>query len=53
MSERIIQADGVELATEAFGTPTDPPILLIMGVMASILWWPDEFCTRLPLAAAT
>lgn len=47
MSERIIRAEGVELATEAFGAPADPPILLIMGVMASMLWWPDEFCTRL------
>lgn len=47
MSARIIQADGVELAIEAFGAPTDPPVLLIMGVMASMLWWPDEFCTRL------
>lgn len=47
MSERVIRADGVELATEAFGAPTGPPILLIMGVMGSMLWWPDEFCARL------
>lgn len=43
----MIHADRVELATEAFGDPCDPPILLIMGIMASMLWWPKEFCERL------
>jgi pimeloyl-ACP methyl ester carboxylesterase len=47
MTERMVRADGVELASEAFGDPADPPLLLIMGVMASMLWWPDEFCERL------
>jgi pimeloyl-ACP methyl ester carboxylesterase len=47
MSERLIQANGVELATEAFGDPADAPVLLVMGVMASMLWWPEEFCRRL------
>ncbi len=28
----MIEANGVELCTEPFGEPTDPPILLIMGV---------------------
>ena len=47
MSLRTIRTDGVELATEAFGDPTNPPVLLIMGGMASMLWWPEEFCRRL------
>jgi pimeloyl-ACP methyl ester carboxylesterase len=47
VSERMIQTDDVTLATEAFGDPVDPPLLLIMGLMASMLWWPDEFCARL------
>jgi pimeloyl-ACP methyl ester carboxylesterase len=47
MSERMIRADDVELATEAFGDRQHPPLLLIMGGMASMLWWPDEFCRRL------
>jgi pimeloyl-ACP methyl ester carboxylesterase len=47
MTERILHEDGIELATEAFGNPAHPPVLLIMGVMASMLWWPDEFCRRL------
>ena len=47
MSERVIRADGVELATQSFGDPAHPPVLLIMGIMASMLWWPDAFCARL------
>ncbi len=47
MSELVICADGVELATQSFGKPAQPPILLIMGGMASMLWWPEEFCRRL------
>jgi pimeloyl-ACP methyl ester carboxylesterase len=47
MAERIIQVNGVKLATEAFGDAKHPPILLIMGAMASMLWWPDAFCKAL------
>jgi pimeloyl-ACP methyl ester carboxylesterase len=47
MTERMIEAHGVELCTEPFGDPTDPVILLIMGVGASMLWWEDEFCRML------
>lgn len=46
-TEKTVQADGVELATQAFGNPVDEPVLLIMGAMASMLWWPDEFCAKL------
>ena len=38
---------GVELCTESFGDPTDPPILLIMGIGASMLWWEEGFCRLL------
>lgn len=47
MKERVIQTNGVEIATEAFGSPSEPPVLLIMGAMASMLWWPAEFCELL------
>jgi hypothetical protein len=36
VAERMIEANGVELCTEPFGEPTDPPILFIMGTGASI-----------------
>lgn len=46
-TDKIIRAEGVELATQAFGDPSNEPVLLIMGAMASMLWWPDEFCAKL------
>jgi pimeloyl-ACP methyl ester carboxylesterase len=47
VSERFIEANGVELCTESFGDPADPPVLLIMGVGASMLWWEDGLCRLL------
>ncbi|MGV9347083.1 alpha/beta fold hydrolase [Streptomyces spiralis] len=47
MAERVIQADGIELCTESFGDPSDPPVLLIMGTGASMLWWEEGFCRML------
>jgi pimeloyl-ACP methyl ester carboxylesterase len=47
MTEKAIATDGVEIATEAFGDPAHPPVLLVMGAMASMLWWPEGFCRRL------
>lgn len=47
MSERMIKAGGAELCTEPFGDSDDVPILLVMGLGASMLWWPDEFCRAL------
>ena len=43
----MIEAHGVELCTEAFGDARDPPVLLIMGIGASMLWWEDGFCRML------
>ncbi|WP_327320162.1 alpha/beta fold hydrolase [Streptomyces sp. NBC_01235] len=47
MAECVIEADGIELCTESFGDPSDPPILLIMGTGASMLWWEEGFCRML------
>lgn len=47
MAERAIEVDGVELCTEAFGSPADPPVLLVMGTGASMLWWEEGFCRLL------
>ncbi len=47
MAERMVEANGVELCTEPFGDPAHPPLLLIMGVGASMLWWEDGFCRLL------
>jgi pimeloyl-ACP methyl ester carboxylesterase len=47
VAERMIEPNGVELCTESFGRPADPPILLIMGIGASMLWWEEGFCRLL------
>lgn len=46
-TKRMIEANGVELCAEAFGDRADPPILLIMGISASMLWWEEGFCRML------
>jgi pimeloyl-ACP methyl ester carboxylesterase len=43
----MIEANGVELCTEAFGDPAHPPILLVMGMGGSMLWWEEGFCRML------
>ncbi len=52
MTQRLIASHGAEICTEAFGEPSDPPMLLIMGQMASMLWWPAAFCERLASAGS-
>jgi pimeloyl-ACP methyl ester carboxylesterase len=47
VAERMIEANGVELCTEPFGDPADPPVLLIMGIGGSMLWWEEGFCRML------
>ncbi len=44
MTERMIEANGVELCTESFGNPADSPVLLVMGIGGSMLWWEEGFC---------
>ena len=36
-----------DIVSQTFGDPADPAILLIMGAMASMLWWPEAFCREL------
>jgi pimeloyl-ACP methyl ester carboxylesterase len=47
LAERMIEVNGVELCTEPFGDPADPPILLVMGIGGSMLWWEEGFCRML------
>ena len=48
--ETMLPSDDARICAQAFGWPSDPAILLIMGQMASMLWWPDAFCERLARA---
>jgi pimeloyl-ACP methyl ester carboxylesterase len=45
--DRMIDSRGVRLATEAFGDPGDPAIVLVMGATASRLGRPDALCAGL------
>ena len=47
MPERTIEVNGVRLCAEPFGDMAHPPILLIMGIGSSMLWWEDDFCQLL------
>lgn len=40
----MIKVNGVELCVDTFGSPADPPVLLV-GI--SMLSWPDELCAAL------
>jgi len=41
------RANGLTLEYETFGRPADPPLLLVMGLGAQMILWPDEFCRQL------
>jgi pimeloyl-ACP methyl ester carboxylesterase len=40
-------ANGIELEYETFGSPSDPPLLLVMGFTAQMTSWDDGLCRRL------
>lgn len=44
---RQIEGNGIFLATESFGSPDKPALVLVMGATASMLGWPDALCTAL------
>jgi pimeloyl-ACP methyl ester carboxylesterase len=46
-NQKTIRLPNLELATESFGDPAHPAVLLAMGGMASMLWWPEAFCEKL------
>jgi pimeloyl-ACP methyl ester carboxylesterase len=41
------EANGIELEYETFGDPSDPTLLLVMGLGAQLIAWPDDFCRQL------
>lgn len=40
-------SNGIELEYETFGREGDPPLLLIMGLGAQMIFWHDDFCAAL------
>ncbi len=40
-------ANGITIEYDTFGDPSAEPLLLIMGLGAQMIAWPDEFCEKL------
>jgi pimeloyl-ACP methyl ester carboxylesterase len=47
MQEQIAPANGIEIAYQTFGNRSDPALLLVMGLGAQLIHWPEEFCEQL------
>ncbi len=47
MSEQITQVGDIELCHESFGDPSDPALLLIMGLGTQMIAWHEDFCRAL------
>ena len=45
--ELLVDANGVTICAEAFGSPKDPAMLLVQGACASMIRWEDDFCDQL------
>ena len=45
--QRATLPNGIELAYETFGDPSDPPVVLVMGLATQMIGWPDGFCAEL------
>ena len=44
---KVTLSNGIELHVEMGGDPEHPAIMLIMGLGAQMLFWPDFFCKSL------
>jgi pimeloyl-ACP methyl ester carboxylesterase len=42
-----VRSNGLQIHYETLGDPSDPPMLLIMGIGAQLIDWPAEFCAQL------
>ncbi len=47
MSEKYVKANGVRLAYEEFGDPTEPAMVLMMGLGTQLIGWPLVLCEGL------
>src|SRR5262245_49888737 len=47
MAEQTAPANGIELAYETIGDPSNPPVLLVMGLGMQLIHWDYALCTQL------
>ncbi len=45
--EAFAKVGGLQICYQTFGRPSDPPLLLIMGLGAQMIVWEDDFCEAL------
>ena len=46
MGEQTAQVNGIEIAYETIGDPSNPPLLLVMGLGMQLIHWDRELCDR-------
>src|SRR3954453_19275195 len=47
MSEAIARVGELDICYETFGDPSDPAMLLVMGLGTQMVAWHDDFCAEL------
>jgi pimeloyl-ACP methyl ester carboxylesterase len=47
MAEETARANGIEIVYETIGDPSDPPLLLVMGLGMQLIHWDRNLCERL------
>jgi pimeloyl-ACP methyl ester carboxylesterase len=47
MPSQRVAANGIEIAYEEFGARGRPPLVLVMGIGAQMIVWPEDFCRAL------
>ena len=47
MAEQIAHVGDIDIAYETFGDPSDPALLLVMGLATQMIAWQDDFCAQL------
>lgn len=47
MEAEMVKANGIEISYDAFGNPSDPAYLLIIGSGGQSICWPTQFCEQL------
>jgi pimeloyl-ACP methyl ester carboxylesterase len=47
MTEQRVPCNGVEIVCETIGDPSDPPLLLVMGLGMQLIHWDRELCELL------
>ncbi|MFW9911736.1 MAG: alpha/beta fold hydrolase [Candidatus Thorarchaeota archaeon] len=45
--EAIVKVGDIEIAYDTFGNPSDPPMLLVMGLGSQMIRWDEAFCKAL------